>query len=137
LVYDPGKLVDRAVIPRADTRGMSAMPGDRHRPAPGAAPRDRAHVDRTGRPLFSSEVLEIERGIGLLALGDKVAAGDGQGIAGIFLVAGQEDGNVRLSERSRRLHRAKRRDNHRDPALVVAGPRTVRALPVELPALKR
>ena len=57
---------------------MGAAAGHRHRPAAGAAPRDRAHVDApSGR---RARVFEIERDVGLPAFGDEVAAGDRNGL---------------------------------------------------------
>src|SRR5690349_8395466 len=64
LVDDPRKLIDRAIIAGADARGMSAVAGDRHGPAPRASASGRAHIE----PVLHRQVLEIERGVGALAL---------------------------------------------------------------------
>ena len=117
---------------------MGAAAGHRHRPAAGAAPRDRAHLDRAIGTVVPREVFEIERDVGLSAFGDEVAARNGQRVAGILLVAGQENRDVGILERSGGLHGAKRGDDHRDPAFVVAGARAERAVgAVGGPALER
>src|SRR6185503_16015373 len=47
------------------------------------------------------------------------------------------DGDVRGLQRARRLHRAQRGDDYRNPALVVARARPMGAVAVLLPALER
>src|SRR6478672_5652808 len=59
LVKDARQLIDRAVIAGANPRRMSASAGHGHHPAPGAATRDRAHVDRAAGAVFLRQVLEI------------------------------------------------------------------------------
>ena len=57
--------------------------------------------------------------------------------AGILFVAAQEDGDIRIVQRARRLHRPKRRDHHGDSALVVGRARTGPVIAVGGPALER
>ena len=67
---------------------------------------------------------------------DQVAAGDGHRRPDPLLVAGQEDGDIGILQRARRLHGAQGGDDDRDPALVVADAGAGRAHPCALEPLE-
>lgn len=112
---------------------MAALGGHLDRPAVRAAPRRRAHV----APVLDHQPFEIERHVSPFAGLDQRPASDFDRASGILLVAGQEHDDVGLSERSGALHRAQRGDDHRDPAFVVAGSRTLTLVSAAGPALER
>ncbi len=113
---------------------MAALPRDRHRPAIGAAPRGRGEVE----PVVLREAFEVECDVGPAARLDHRPARDFDRVARIFLVAGQEHGDVGVLERARGLHCAKRGEDYRDPALVVDHARPFRDLGASAhPALER
>ena len=79
----------------------------------------RRATEPMSRPAVAHQPFEIERGVGLAAFLDQRLAAD-RDRAAILLVAGQEDGDVGILQRSRGLHRAQRGEHHHHAALVVA-----------------
>ena len=87
--------------------------------------------------IADDQPFEVERDVGGLPCGDEVAAGDGERGAGVFLVAGKEDGDVGRLERAGGVHGAQRGDDHDVAAFVVGSAGTMRDGAVAGPALER
>ena len=103
------------------------------RPAGRAAPRDGAII----AAVLAGEILELQRDVGPAPGLDQVAPRDRDRRAGPLLVAGQHDPDVGVAQRSGRLHRAQRGDDHDQPALVVADAGAGRAIAFAGEALER
>ena len=89
------------------------------------------------RSALPRQILEFERVIGGSAGRDQIGAGGRDRRSRPLLVAGQDDGDVGAVERSGRLHRAKRGDDHDEPAFVVADAGPGGAVAPALEALER
>jgi hypothetical protein len=118
---DAGQLVDRPVagFGAEDAAGMARLAGRAELPGGGAAAGDRPHV----ATVLDRQPLEVEGDVGALRRLHEVAAGDGDRIAGILLVAGEHDLDIGRPQRPGRVHRPQGGDHHRHAALVVADSR--------------